>query len=307
MKRWREFLLLLRSAGACWSADNAASMGAALAFYSAFALAPLLLILSAVAGYVFGAAEARPALLQPVAELLGPIGAEAVGHLLDQVSQARSSVTATVIGLLLLLIGATSVMVELQQDLDCIWRAPRRKHDRPWWALLRSRVASFLLVLAFGTVLLLSLLIGTAINALVAHSPAFAPHSLLLHSLHLATMLIVFSLLFAMLFKWLPNVGVQWRDVWRGAFVTALLMTIGQLGIGYYLGHSTTTSAYAAAASLLVLLLWLYYASQIFLFGAEFIWVYSLRPHSAQPPLPSPPPSDPQGPPRLGAAPSAER
>src|SRR6185437_118989 len=177
----------------------------ALAFYSAFALAPLLLILSALAGLVFGAAQARTALLLQVTELIGPIGSEAVGHLLDQVSQASSSLTATVVGVLVLLIGANSVMVELQQDLDRIWRVPVIAHAQPWWALLRARLAAFALVLAFGLVLLLSLLVGTALNALIAHSPAFAPHSLLLRSVHLVITLVVFSLLFAMLFKWLPN------------------------------------------------------------------------------------------------------
>lgn len=284
MRRWHDFLRLMHQAGACWVTDNAASMGAALAFYSAFALAPLLLILSAVAGFVFGAAQARTALLLQVTELIGPVGSEAVGHLLDQVSQARSSLTATVVGVILLLIGANSVMVELQQDLDRIWRVPPLKHERPWWALVRARLGAFALVLAFGLLLLLSLIVGTALNALISHSSVFAPHSLLLHSLHIVITLIVFSLLFAMLFKWLPNVRLDWRDVWRGAFVTALLFTVGQLGIGYYLGHSTTTSAYAAAASLLVLLLWLYYAAQIFLFGAEFVWVYAQRRHGTVPP-----------------------
>jgi membrane protein len=275
---------LVGRAGHCWAADNAASMGAALAFYSAFALAPLLLILSAVAGLVFGAAQAREDLLLQVNELIGPIGGEAAAHLLDQITRARSSLTASAVGVLLLLIGASSVMVELQRDLDRIWRVPARSHAKPWWALLRTRLAAFALVLAFGVLLLVSLIVGTAINALISHSPDFAPHSLLLHTVHLAITLIVFSLLFAMLFKWLPNVRLDWRDVWRGAFVTALLFTAGQLGIGYYLGHSTTTSAYAAAASLLVLLLWLYYAAQIFLFGAEFIWVYAQRRHGGVPP-----------------------
>jgi membrane protein len=277
MPRVREFLLLIRRAGESWLSDNAPSMGAALAFYSAFALAPLLLILSAIAGLVFGATQARQALLAQVSSLIGPVGSEAVTHLLDDTSRASTSVAATVIGLLLLLVGASSVMLELRQDLDRIWRAAPRSHERPWWALLRTRLLAFVLVLAFGLLLLLSLLAGTAINALVVHSVVFARHALLLHVLHLMITLIVFNVLFAMLFKWLPNVRLSWRDVWRGAFVTALLFTAGQLGIGYYLGRSTTTSAYAAAASLLVLLLWLYYAAQIFLFGAEFVWVYVQR------------------------------
>ena len=261
-------------------------MGAALAFYSAFALAPLLLILSAVAGLVFGAMQARHALLGEARGLIGPVGTEAVRQLLDQTSRTSSSFTASAIGLLLLLVGASSVMLELQQDLDRIWRAAPRTHPRHWWTLLRTRLFAFVLVLAFGLLLLLSLIAGTAINALVAHSPVFAQHALLLHVLHLVITLIVFSVLFAMLFKWLPNVRLAWRDVWRGAFVTALLFTAGQLGIGYYLGRSTTTSAYAAAASLLVLLLWLYYAAQIFLFGAEFVWVSVQRHRPAATHLP---------------------
>jgi len=219
-----------------------------------------------------------------VNELIGPVGSVAVGHLLDQITQARSSYMATGVGVILLLVGASSVMAELQQDLDRIWRVPPGAHARPWFALLRSRLAALALVLGFGLLLLISLIVGTALNALISHSPAFAPHSLLLRTVHLVITLIVFSLLFAMLFKWLPNVRLDWRDVWRGAFVTALLFTLGQLGIGYYLGHSTTTSAYAAAASLLVLLLWLYYAALIFLFGAEFVWVFAQRRHGGVPP-----------------------
>jgi len=274
MSPLHKYWSLFKRAGQSWSADNASTMGAALAFYSAFALAPLLLILSAVAGLVFGAVEARRALLAQTQQLIGPIGSEAVQHLLEQTARASTGVAATAIGLALLLVGASSVMLELQRDLDLIWRAPPRDPNRPFWGLVRARLSAFVLILAFGFVLLVSLIAGTALNALVHESALFAEHSLLLRSLHLGVTLIVFSLLFAMLFKWLANVRLGWRDVWRGALVTSLLFTVGQLGIGYYLGHSTTTSAYAAAASLLVLLLWLYYASQIFLFGAEFIGAY---------------------------------
>lgn len=277
--------LLLRRAGEAWVDDKASSMGAALAFYSAFALAPLLLILSALAGLVFGAAQARADLLAQVNELIGPIGALAVQHLLDQTAKASSNLAATAVGLLLLVIGASAVMAELQQDLDHIWRAGPR-HDSSIWTLLRDRVLAFVLVVVVGVLLLVSLIVGALLNALVAHSVVFARHALLLRAVHLCTTLIIFTLLFAMLFKYLPNVRLHWRDVWRGAFVTALLFTAGQIGIGYYLARSTTTSAYAAAASLLVLLLWLYYAAQIFLFGAELVWAYVLshRPSGTPPP-----------------------
>jgi membrane protein len=270
----REYLLLFKRAGQAWVQDNAPSMGAALAFYSAFALAPLLIIVSAVAGLLFGEARVHAALFGQVRALIGPVGSMAVQRILEQTSRASSSVAATAIGLVLLLIGASTVMVELQQDLDRIWGGTLRVQGRPYWSLIRARLAAFVLVLAFGVLLLLSLLVGIALNVLVAHSALLAEHSVLLRTIHLVVTLMVFSLLFAMLFKWLPNERLAWRDVWRGAFVTALLFTLGQLAIGYYLGHSTTTSAYAAAASLLVLLLWLYYAAQIFLFGAEFVWVH---------------------------------
>ncbi|MGH8140983.1 MAG: YihY/virulence factor BrkB family protein [Steroidobacteraceae bacterium] len=278
----RDYLLLFKHAGQAWIQDDAPSMGAALAFYSAFAMAPLLLILTAIAGLVLGAERARASVLAQARDLIGPVGSEAMGHVLAQTSKASSSVAATAIGLLLLLIGANSVMVELQQDLDCIWGRTVRVQGRSYWSMVRARGVAFLLILAFGFLLLLSLIVGTALNALVAHSALFAQHSVLLRTLHLAATLLVFSLMFAMLFKWLPSVHLAWRDVWHGAFVTALLFTLGQLSIGYYLGRSTTTSAYAAAASLLVLLLWLYYAALIFLFGAEFVWTYVQQHPSAR-------------------------
>ena len=136
---------------------------------------------------------------------------------------------------------------------------------------------AFGLILGFGFLLLVSLIVSVGLAALVQHSRMFAQQGLLLHALNMSLSIGAYSVLFAMLFKFLPNVSLNWRDVWRGASVTAVLLSLGQLGIGYYLGRSATTSAYAAAASLLVLLLWLYYAAQIFLFGAEFTWVYAQR------------------------------
>jgi membrane protein len=285
----RQFLRLLQQAGEGWLNDNAPSMGAALAFYSAFAMAPVLLILSAVAGLVFGAAHARAAVLAQVEVLIGPIGREAVGHLLDATARAGTGIAATVIGTALLLIGASSVMLELQHDLDVIWRA--RPRQGGFWSVLRDRLLALVLILAAGALLLVSLIVGTALQALLRASPVASQHVVALDGIHMLLTLIVFSLLFAMLFKWLPNVRLGWREVWRGAFVTALLFTLGQLGIGYYLGQSSTTSAYAAVASLLVLLLWLYYGAQIFLFGAELVHANVLR--SQQPAKPRAPTSAP--------------
>src|ERR1017187_5966089 len=231
MSRLRQHFALFEHAGQAWLADGAPSMGAALAFYSAFSLAPLLIIASAVAGLVFGAGTARSAVVTQFKDLIGPIGAEAVQRLLNATANIGTGVAASAVGVALLLIGASSGGIELQNDLNRIWRVPKR--DRSGYtAMIRAR--------------------------LLASVAAY-------------------SVLFAMLFKFLPNVRLAWHDVWRGSFVTAVLFSLGQLGIGFYLGRSATTSAYAAAASLLVLLLWLYYAAQIFLFGAEFTRVYAQR------------------------------
>lgn len=272
----RQNLGLFVHAGQAWLADNAPSMGAALAFYSAFSLAPLLIIASAVAGVVFGATRARGAVVDQFKELIGPVGAESVERLLNATANLGTGLLATLVGVVLLLIGASSVVIELQNDLNRIWRAPKR--DRSGYTtIIRARLIAFGLILGFGFLLLVSLIVSVGLAALMQHSRMFAQQGLLLHALNIVLSIGAYTVLFAMLFKFLPNVSLSWRDVWRGACVTAVLFSLGQLGIGYYLGRSATTSAYAAAASLLVLLLWLYYAAQIFLFGAEFTWVYAQR------------------------------
>lgn len=262
MHTLRHYWGLFRDAGRAWSSDHAPSMGAALAFYSAFAIAPLLLVVTAVAGVALGDANVRAALVLQMQDAIGPAASEAVRRLLDAWARLGTGAAATLLGLLLLLIGASTVVIEMQNDLDLIWRAPKRANEG-FWPLLRARLLAFVLIVALGALLTLSLLIVTAINALAHHLPVFAEHEVLIRSVHLLLSLAVFTLAFAMLYKWLPNVRLGWRDVWWGAAVTSLLFTLGQLPIGYYLGHSTTTSAYAAAAALFVLLLWLYYAAQI--------------------------------------------
>lgn len=274
MSTLSQTVTVLKHAGKAWLEDNAPSMGAALAFYSAFSLAPLLIIASAVAGLVFGAGAARTAVVEQFRDLIGPIGAEAVQRLLNATANIGTGLLASSVGVALLLIGASSVVIELQNDLNHIWRVPRR--DRSGYsALLRARLLAFALILGFGFLLLVSLIVSVALAVMMQRSRLFVQQAMLLHALNLLVSVAAYSVLFAMLFKWLPNVRLAWRDVWRGAFVTALLFSLGQLAIGFYLGRSATTSAYAAAASLLVLLLWLYYAAQIFLFGAEFTWAYA--------------------------------
>jgi len=276
MTSLREHLKLLKHAGESWLADNASSMGAALAFYSAFSLAPLLIIASAVAGLVFGVGSARSAVVSQFKELIGPIGAEAVQRLLNATANIGTGVFASAVGVALLLVGASSVVIELQNDLNRIWRVPKR--DRSGYpALIRARLLAFGMILGFGFLLLVSLIINVGLAAMVQHSKLFAQQALLLHALNLLVSVAAYSIVFAMLFKWLPNVRLGWRDVWRGALVTAVLFSLGQLGIGFYLGRSATPAADAAAATLRVLVVWVYYSARILLVGAEGTWVYAQR------------------------------
>jgi membrane protein len=265
---------LLKQAALAWIKDGAASMGAALAFYSAFSLAPLLLIVIAIAGFVYGADTARQAVVKQFAELIGPVGADAVGGLLKAASTAETGGTATAIGVILLLIGATTVLVELEDDLNRIWEAPARE-ESGLVMLVRQRLLSFGMILGIGFLLIVSLVVGSAIAAFSARWDASALGATGLFIADFTLSVVVFTALFGMLYKWLPNVRIAWQDVWTGALTTAVLFNLGRLAIGAYLGRSATASAYAAAGSVLVLLLWLYYSAQIFLFGAEFTWVHA--------------------------------
>jgi membrane protein len=266
------YVSLFKQAALAWIKDDAASMGAALAFYSAFSLAPLLLIVMALAGVVYGPDAAREAVVTQFAQLIGPVGAEAVGGLLKAASSAETGGIATVVGVVLLLIGATTVLVELETDLDRIWEAPPRQGNG-LVSVLRARLLSFGMILGIGFLLIVSLVASSAIAAVSAgwKSSGFGTTGLFLADFLLAV--VIFTALFGMLYKWLPNVRIAWHDVWTGALTTAVLFNLGRLAIGAYLGRSATASAYAAAGSVLVLLLWLYYSAQIFLFGAEFTWV----------------------------------
>lgn len=265
---------MFKQAGVAWFEDNAPSMGAALAFYSAFSLAPLLIVVIAVAGMVYGVAAAQGAILQQFGELLGPVGAEALQRLLVAASMGGSGVLATVVAIVVLLVGATTVLVELQDDLDKICDAPPRR-EGGLMLIVRARLLSFGLILGIGFLLLVSLIVGSALAALANYWRISVSNARWLFAIDFVVSIGVFTVLFAMLYKWLPNVKIPWRDLWVGSLMTAFLFNIGRLAIGLYLGQSATASAYAAAGSFLVLLLWLYYSAQIFLFGAEFTWVHA--------------------------------
>jgi membrane protein len=279
-RRRRSYLELLKRAGAGWMNDRAASMGAALAYYSAFSLAPLLIIVIALAGLIFGVDTARRAVVAQFADLVGPVGAGAIEYLLGAASTFGSGAIAAAASGVALLIGATTVLVELQDDLDRIWKAPPRK-DGALLAFVRVRLCSFGLILGFGFLLLVSLIVAASIAALSQRWQI--DDARLMFAADFALAIAAFTVLFAMLFKWLPNVPMRWSDVWAGAATTALLFNLGRLAIGFYLGQAMTSSAYAAAGSILALLLWLYYSAQIFLFGAEITAAWARHPEPDAP------------------------
>jgi len=270
------FWALQKQVVSSWLDDYGPSMGAALAYYTLFSLAPLLLIVISVAGLFFGQEAARGEIAAQLGLLMGDRSAIAVQELLASVQQPAKSMAATLLGLALLLVAATTVFAELQDSLDRIWRVPAGVQTSGWLMLLRTRVLSFGMILAIGFLLVVSLVASAALEAIGQR------WNLMLggwYPLAVATNAIVaFALIaamFALIYKVMPRVRVLWRDVWIGAVFTALLFTLGKSLIGLYIGRSGVSSAFGAAGSLVVVLLWVYYSAQIFLIGATFTWVYA--------------------------------
>ena len=267
---------LLKAAASGWVDDYAQSMGAALAYYTLFSIAPLLLIVISVAGLVFGEQAARGEIFSQLEGLLGAPGALAVQGLLESVRQPTQSVTATVFGVVVLLIGATSVFAELQEALDRIWRAPVRAEQSGFWRLIRARLLSFGMILGIGFLLMVSLVASAALAALRRWwGPMLGDWAAAASITEVASSLLLITVAFAMIYKIVPRVRIAWKDVWIGAAVTSLLFTVGKFLIGVYIGSSGVASGFGAAASLVVVLVWVYYSAQIFLLGAEFTWAYA--------------------------------
>lgn len=269
---------LLKETVSSWIDDYAPSMGAALAYYTMFSLAPLLLIVIAVAGLVFGRDAAQGEVFTQLRDLMGDEGAVAVQGLLKSASEPATGTLAIVLGGLALFIGATTVFGELQTSLDRIWRAPSLKTGSGIWTLIRERLLSFGMILTIGFLLLVSLVLSAALAALGKWwNPNFRGWEALLHVANFVLSFVIITVLFALIYKILPRVRIAWRDVWIGAAVTSVLFAIGKFAIGLYLGKSGIVSGFGAAGSIVLLLVWVYYSAQIFLLGAEFTWVYAHR------------------------------
>jgi membrane protein len=284
MQRLRALGDVFRQAGIDWWKVKAPRLGAALAYYTVLSLAPILVIAIAVAGAVYGEEAARGELVGQIRDLVGPQGAEAVQTMIANSAQGEASLIATLIGLAVLVFSATVAFTELQDALNTIWGV-QPKGSGGLLGLVRDRLLSFALVVAVGFLLLVSLIISTVLAAAGKYFgdllPSWAP---ILQLVHLAVSFAVITLLFALIFKVLPDVELSWRHVWIGAAMTALLFVIGKSLIGLYLGQASIASTYGAAGSLVVLLVWVYYSAQIMLYGAEFTRVYALRSH--QQPIP---------------------
>ena len=258
--------------------DQAPTLGAALAYYTVFSLAPLLIIAIAIAGLVFGHEAAQGQIFDQLRGLLGEASAKSMQDMVQNANaKPATGVVATLIGVMTLLFGASGVFGQLQTSLNAIWDV-EPKPGRGILGIIQDRILSFGFILVVGFLLLVSLLLTAAIALVAQWFGGMVPGmETLVQILNSILSLSVITLLFAMIFKFLPDAKIAWHDVWIGAFITAVLFTVGKLALGLYLGKSGVTSSYGAAGSLIALLLWVYYSSQILFFGAEFTQVYANR------------------------------
>ncbi len=269
------FQLFVKAAKA-WSDDYAPSMGAAISYYTVFSLAPLLVIVIAIAGAVFGREAVQGQIVAQLGGMVGQQGAEMIQTLIAASSDKDKGLIAGLISAVVLLVGATTVFAELQSALDRIWHVPESEKPQGIKAILRARLLSFGMILGLVFLLMVSLMVSTAVAAFGALTNELMPGmEALLYVVNIAVSLGIGTVLFAMIYKFMPSTRIGWSDVWVGAIVTAVLFEIGKFLIGMYIGKSGMTESFAAAGSLVVLIAWVYYAAQIFLLGAEFTKVYA--------------------------------
>ncbi|MGZ5200629.1 MAG: YihY/virulence factor BrkB family protein [Telluria sp.] len=273
----RDLFKVMRAAVNEWLEHRAASKGAALAFYTLFSLAPVLVLVIAIAGLFYGAEAAQGQLLSELRHLMGEQSAKTIQAVLASARNKDSGVMATIIASLLLIVGATSVFAELKDSLDEIWDVPPPK-DASWWDTVRTRLLSFGLILVLAFLLMVSLVVNAALNVLQDYfSGMWQTATILLSWTAAAISFLVIAVLFGVIYKLLPRITLSWHDVTIGALGTAALFTLGKFLIGLYIGNSGVTSSFGAAGSLIALLLWVYYSAQIFFLGAEFARQYALQ------------------------------
>jgi membrane protein len=275
---------LVRETIQSWNNHRALRLGAALAFYTIFAIAPLMLIVLAIAGFWFGEEAARRELFSQLSGMVGKDGGEAIQAIVASADRPKAGVWATIVAVVTLFIGATGVFVQLQDALNSIWEV-HRQPGRSLWFFFKDRMLSFAMVLAIGFLLLVSLVVSAGLAAFGNYMSGLIPaQEIVWQVLNFLISLALISSLFALMFKWLPDVKVAWREVWLGALLSSLLFNLGKFALGFYLGRSSVASAYGAAGSVVIILLWVYYSSQTLFLGAEFTRVHSKRfGHALQP------------------------
>jgi membrane protein len=271
----KKYFDLFRQAFKEFGQDKAPRLGAALAYYTVFSIAPLLLIAVAIAGLVFGQEAAMGQVSGQLGRVMGSVTAKAIEEMIQNAAKPKTGTLATILGIVTLLLGASGVFGQLKDALNTIWNVEAKRRSGAW-GFVRDRFLSMAMVFAIGFLLLVTLVIDAAISAMGEY---FAPHipgdEVVLQSLQLVVSFGLATLLFAMIFRFLPDIRVEWRDVWIGAVFTSILFVIGKFALGLYLGKSAVGSAYGAAGSLVILLLWTYYSAQILFFGAEVTQVYA--------------------------------
>lgn len=274
----RELLLLMKDAALAWNNYGAASMGAAIAFYTIFSIAPLLIITMAIAGFFFGADAAQGQIYAQTRSLVGAEGATALQGLVMSASRPTEGIIATVLGLIFMIFGATGVFAELQGAMDRIWQTPVKTEQSGLWYLIRRRILTFGLLLSIAFLLLVSLAVSAFLSTIQSLWTSQTDElEFVWQLINFVVSFMIVTGLFALIFKLLPRVSVAWTDVLIGAAFTALLFNIGKFLIGLYIGKTGVVSAFGASGTLIAMVVWVYYSAQIFLLGAEFTWVYSQR------------------------------
>lgn len=275
---WRSLGRTLWQSLQAWLDHGASSMGAAVAYYTIFSLAPLLLILIGIAGLVVGNEVAQGAIIYQFEELIGSNGAQAVQAILQGANSEHGGVISLIVGGVTLFIGATSVFAELQRNIDLIWGARPNIERSGMWRFVKIRLLSFAMIVGIGFLLIVSLGVSAGISALsTLWGPLFARWEILLQLLNTAVSFGVITVLFALIYKVLPSVKIAWGDVWLGAAFTAMLFSAGKFAIGLYIGKSALSSSFGAAGAFVVLIVWVYYSAQIFFMGTEFTYLYATR------------------------------
>lgn len=268
---------ILRNTAIGWWDDRCLSMGAAIAFYAIFSLAPVLLIVIAIGGLVFGGDVAQTAVLAQFGGLIGPAGAESVAKILHSASNFGSGLLGTAIGIGTFLVTASGAFGELQADLNAIWRAPPPKYSSIV-AFLLARLVSFAMIAVIAFLLMISLTFDALASAASQYF-AWQDEAMLVTGINLLFSVAMSTALFALIYKLLPSIRIPLRTVLPGAFLTAVLFVVGKFVIGFYLGRSNIATTYGAAASVITIMLWVYYSAQILLFGAEFVRAFAERKH----------------------------